>query len=231
LVTGGSRGIGRAIALALAGDGVDVGVMSRSHAASEEVAELCRAQGVKSVALEADVTDSAALERAVMGGTRELGGVDIVVTSAGVAWLGPTQRAQEDTWSTMIDVNLVGTMEMVRLTLPQVRQSAAGAYIFIGSISSKITYAGGAGYCASKHALLGFAGALYDELRVNRIKVSTVCPGTVDTDMTRNSGYSVDSAALLTADDVASAAMFCARSPARSCPTELVIRCHHPSIV
>jgi 3-oxoacyl-[acyl-carrier protein] reductase len=231
LITGGSRGIGRAIAEALAAEGVDVALLARTKKACGEAVRACAAHGVRAVSVGADVTDSAALSTAMAKAVDELGGLDLLVTSAGIAWLGPQAQAPEGKWRQMIDVNLMGTMECARLSLPYLRYSRAPAMVFIGSVSSRITYAGGAGYCASKHGLIGFAGALYEELRAQKIKVSTICPGTVDTDMTRSSGYPVDLDAVLSAQDVADAVLYVARSSPRACPSEIMLRCHHPSYV
>ncbi len=228
LITGGSRGIGRAIAEALAADGVDVALLARTEAASRDAVKACKKHGVRAFAVAADVADPVALADAVSAGAASLGGLDILVTSAGVGWMGATARVPDGVWAAMIDINLKGTMEAARVALPHLRASRAATMIFIGSVSSKMTYAGGAGYCASKHGLIGFAGALYEELRAMRIKVSTICPGTVDTDMTRAGNLGHDASQLLTAQDVAEAAMYVARSSPRACPSEIVLRCHHP---
>ncbi|MFO0722356.1 MAG: SDR family NAD(P)-dependent oxidoreductase [Myxococcota bacterium] len=228
LITGASRGIGRAIAESLAAEGVDVALLARTEAASAETRSACKKHKVKSIALGADVTDSASLEQAIARGANELGGLDLVITAAGVAWAGAVHRATTENWRGMLDVNLLGTMETARLSLPYLRGSSSPTFIFIGSVSSRFTYAGGAGYCASKHGLLGFAGALYEELRLQRIKVCTVCPGTVDTDMTRGVGLNFDRKALLTAEDVAEAVLYVAHSSPRACPSEILLRCHHP---
>lgn len=227
LVTGASRGIGRAIAEALAAEGVHVALLARTEAACADALKACKKHKVRALALGADVTDTPSLAAAINQAATTLGGLDLLVTSAGVAWVGPAPKAPEGAWKQMIDVNLTGSMDAARLALPYLRISSAGAIIFIGSVASRIVYQGGAGYCASKHGLLGFAGALFEELRAHKIKVSTVSPGAVDTDMTRGVH---EPTTMLTPADVADAVLYVARSSPRACPTEVVLRCNSPHV-
>ena len=229
LITGASRGIGRAIAESLANAGADVALLARGS--TEAVVRSCSKHGRNAFSLTADMTRVDQLEAAVARAAESLGGLDVLVNAAGSSWVGPVHRVSDQTWRSMVDVNLTGAMESVRLALPHLRSSSHGHILFIGSVASRAVYAGGAGYCATKHGLLGFAGSLYEELRALRIKVTTICPGVVDTEMTKGEWAGFDRSAMLRPTDVADAAMYVMSCGPRACPTEIILRCHHPIMV
>jgi len=228
LITGASRGIGRAIAESLSAAGADVALLSRTDA--KDAIRACKKKGQKAFAVSADVSDTAQLSAAILDASTRLGGLDVLVCAAGVATVGPVHRASEADWRAMVDINLTGAMESVRLSLPHLRSSAHGQIILIGSTASHLTFAGGAAYCATKHGLLGFANALYEETRTVKIKVTTISPGVVDTDMTRDQWAGFDKSQMLRASDVAEAAMYVMACSPRACPQEIILRCHHPSM-
>lgn len=126
-----------------------------------------------------------------------------------------------------METNLVGAMEATRLALPHLLKGTAPALIFIASISAITPFARGAAYAASKHGLLGFAQSLYEELRGAGLKVSTICPGNVNTEMTRSTGLPARWDELLQPEDVADAVRYILSTSPRACPTEIVLRCHH----
>lgn len=223
LVTGASRGIGRATALALAAQGCRVALVGRDEDALGRVADECEG----AIPIVADLTDRAAPDRIVREATSALGPINVLVNNAGVGHAGSVLTAPWPEYQAMLDVNLTAVMRLTHRALPSIRKADWGALIFIASVSSKETYAGGSGYCATKFGVLGFAGAVFQDVRAHGIKVTSICPGWVDTDMIRDVGLPPDR--MLRAEDVADAVVFAARMPASACVTEMVLEPQLPS--
>jgi meso-butanediol dehydrogenase / (S,S)-butanediol dehydrogenase / diacetyl reductase len=196
LVTGAARGIGRGIALALAGEGVqlvlaDLGAaedpalpyrLGRS-ADLDETVRLAAARGVKVVPLVADVTRAADVEGLVSEGVRQFGGLDILVNNAGVIVAGPLEALTEPQWDRLMDVNVKGVFLCTRTALPHLRARGEGAIVNIASISGKTGRAFTAAYAATKFAVVGLTQALAQELGPANIRVNAVCPGLLRTSM------------------------------------------------
>lgn len=198
LVTGGGRGIGRAVSLALARRGFDVAVLSRTTESAERVAGEIEALGPRAIAIAADVSSEPDVARAV----ESLDGVApaVVVHSAGIVERGhDVDTTSTASWSRVIGVNLTGPFLLTRALLPSMRAAKAGRVVFVGSISSTIGCAGVASYAASKWGLVGFMKSVAEETRGSGLVVSAVLPGSVDTDMLVGSGFEPR----MTADDVA----------------------------
>lgn len=229
LITGASRGIGRAIARTMAEEGCSLALMARNTEALQETAESCNSFGVKTVCIPVDITNFQQLRIGIDRAAEELGGIDILVNNAGIGRLASVLTADPAEWAELLNVNLLATMEATRLTLPYLVKRNGGTIIFIASLSAKITYSGGAAYCASKHAITGFAGALYEDVRGHNIKVCSICPGYVNTEMI--SDFHLDGASLIQPEDVAEAVRFVARFPDTGCPTEILIRSQRPPYI
>lgn len=177
LVTGANGGIGRAISTALAKDAT---VVALDLAFTDPVpAEASRA-------LEIDVTDAAAVTRAVRSIGSELGGVDWVVCAAGIICDRVSWKMTDDEWSSVIDVNLTGVFNTARPAASLLRRSSAGRLVFIGSINGTRGRFGQANYSASKAGLVGLARTLALELARDGITVNVVTPGFIETPMTRS---------------------------------------------
>lgn len=185
LVTGGGRGIGRAVALALAGEGADVAVAARSPEQTGEVAAEVRACGVRGFDLQADVTDAAAVRRMVAEADRALGGVDILINGAGDAESGLLGRTDEAMWQRMLAVNLTSVFLCSRAVVPAMRERGWGRVITIASRAGLVGYAYVSAYAAAKHGVVGFTRSVGQELAGSGVTINAVCPGQVDTDMTR----------------------------------------------
>ncbi len=184
LVTGASRGIGRAIALALAEAGADVVVSARSVAPLEELAAHIGRMGRKSLALPCDVADPrqvAELASAVMDAW---GGVDVLVNNAGVAGSHKFLNHPDELWHQMLAVNLTGVYYVTKAFLPPMVAQKWGRIITIASIAGKTGARYIAAYSASKHGVLGLTRSLAMELVEHHITVNAICPGYVDTPMT-----------------------------------------------
>jgi len=221
LITGASRGIGRACALALAREGCRLALLARDEAALNDTAAQCAELGAVALPLICDLRERQALAAAVERCAVELGGLNILVNNAGVWFGGTAFDAEEDGLDEMIDVNLRAVMQLTRLALPHIIAGAEGAVgrgavVFISSMSGVRTYAGGSGYCATKFGVNGYASAVFDDVGKLGVKVSTLCPGWVNTAMGEDS--EVPPNEMVQPEDVAELMRLVATWPDSSCP-------------
>jgi NAD(P)-dependent dehydrogenase (short-subunit alcohol dehydrogenase family) len=212
VVTGASRGIGRAIALRLAEAGAEVALWARDQAALRSVgAEITAARG-KARAIVVDVTDADAVGRAAQLVHATMPPLRVLVNNAGVVLRKSTESITDAEWRRVIAVNLDGTFYVTRAFIPDLEHNA-GRVINIASIAGREGTSLLAAYCAAKHGVVGLTRALAEELRAAKVCVNAICPGSVDTAMLREGmpGARPD----MTPDDVAKAALFLAHaSPA-----------------
>jgi 3-hydroxybutyrate dehydrogenase len=182
VVTGGGRGIGAAIAAALAGEGATVSVLGRDAARlAAQVASLggeTRAQGVP-----VDVTDEASVRSAFAVVRAQFGRVDILVNNAGQAESAPLARTDLALWQQMLAVNLTGVFLCTREALPEMTARGAGRVVNVASTAGLVGYAYVAAYCAAKHGVVGFTRAAALECARTGVTVNAVCPGYTETDM------------------------------------------------
>ncbi len=180
-MTGGGRGIGRAIALALAGRGTDVAVAARTAAELERTAAEIRELGGEALVLPMDVTVPASVSRAIAE-LRDRGpSLDVLVNNAGIGGGQPVEGSDESAWRRVIDTNLTGTYLVTREALPLMR--AGGRVINMSSVLGRFGVPGYTAYCAAKHGIIGFTRALALELAPRQITVNALCPGWVETEM------------------------------------------------
>jgi 3-hydroxybutyrate dehydrogenase len=185
LVTGASRGIGRAIAVKLASLGASVAICARDSAALGEALSAVAASGTPCLAQAADVTQEQSVEALVSRVTRELGGIDILVNNAGMYRTQPVQGHSLALWNEILSVNLTGAMLAARAVLPGMLAGGWGRIVNIASISGKVAEIYGSAYSASKFGLIGLSQALALEVAAGGITVNAVCPGWVATEMAR----------------------------------------------
>jgi NAD(P)-dependent dehydrogenase (short-subunit alcohol dehydrogenase family) len=210
LVTGASRGIGRAVSERLSEAGAAVAVLSTTEPGSLAVADALRARGGRSLAVAADVADPTALDRAVAEVERELGPVDILVNDAGVALRSPLAEMTDADWDRVLSVNLHGPFYLVRRCVPGMAERRWGRVVNVSSISGRLGTPGMTAYCASKWGLNGLTQALAAEVKERGVLVTAVLPGSVDTDMLRGSGWTPEMSAV----DVARMVTFlCVEAP------------------
>ncbi len=187
LVTGASRGIGRAIALGLARDGFDVVVndIARQRDELEAVAAEIEASGRRGFALFADVSDAAEVRAMVEDAIGRTGRIDAVVNNAGILIAGTVEALPEQHWDAVMDVNAKGTFLVVQALLPHMRAAGYGRIVNIASIGGKHGAPEQAHYSASKAAIMGFTRVLAQEVGQFGITANCVCPGIIVTDMGR----------------------------------------------
>lgn len=185
LVTGGGRGIGRSVALALAEAGADVAVVARSAGELEETAEAVRKLGRRALALPLDVTDSAAVTRAVEQVSESLGPVLALVNNAGVAPSLKFHETTDELWHRTMNINMSGAFFFSRAVLPAMLTAGWGRIVNVASTAGKVGYLYNAAYVASKHGMMGLTRALAVEVARKGITVNAVCPGFVDTDIVK----------------------------------------------
>ncbi|MHA3904676.1 SDR family NAD(P)-dependent oxidoreductase [Castellaniella sp. WN] len=184
LVTGGGRGIGAAIALRLAADGLRVTVLGRSGGPVEALA--ARDPG-RLHAVTADVVDAEQVARALAGAQARFGPVHVLVNNAGQAESAPFLKTDAGLWQRMLAVNLTGTMVCTQAVLPGMLESGWGRVVNVASTAGLAGYAYVSAYCAAKHGVIGLTRALALELATRGVTVNAVCPGYTDTDLVRES--------------------------------------------
>ena len=184
LVTGASRGIGRAVAVQMAQAGAHVVCAARGDNAGT-TAEAIRATGGSAEAIPLDVTDAAAIETAIAGILAKHGRIDVLVNNAGITRDTLMLRMKRDDWDAVLQTNLTGAFSCAQAVLKPMIKQRAGRIINITSVVGQAGNAGQANYAASKAGLIGFTKALALEIASRNITVNAVAPGLVDTDMTR----------------------------------------------
>jgi NAD(P)-dependent dehydrogenase (short-subunit alcohol dehydrogenase family) len=186
-VTGGSRGIGLAIARALVAEGVHVGITGLNEQHLAKAREHLHGAGPAQVeALRADVRQSSQIEHAIAVTASRFGGLDIVINNAAVGIFAPVAEMTPEQWNEVITTNLTGVFHATHAALPHLRERGGGYIINISSLAGPNAFAGGAAYCASKAGLNAFSEALMQEVRYDNIRVSYVMPGSVATEFAGN---------------------------------------------
>ena len=228
IVTGGSRGIGLAIARGLVSDGIHVAITGRDEGHLSTARSRIEGAGPGSVeTFCADVRQLADMERVVMATVARFGGLDILVNNAGVGIFSHVADMAAAKWSDVLDTNLTGVFNACHAAIPQLRERGGGFIINISSLAGTNPFVGGAAYCASKAGLNAFSEALMQELRYDNIRVSCVMPGSVAT------GFSGDDESRgaewkLAPEDVAEVVRDLLRHHPRSLPSRVEIRPSKP---
>lgn len=185
LITGAGKGIGKAIALALAKEGVNIILVARTQEEIDSVAAKVRSLRVKALAITADVADINSVNAAVAKALTEFGTIDILINNAGIAAFGKFLDLEPTDWERIIQVNLMGTYYVTRAVLPNMIERQSGDIINISSTAGLSGNALTSAYSASKFAVLGLTEALMQEVRKHNIRVTALTPSTVATDMAK----------------------------------------------
>jgi NAD(P)-dependent dehydrogenase (short-subunit alcohol dehydrogenase family) len=225
IVTGGSRGIGRGIAEALAREGAGVTICGRDEAAVRSAVAAMKQAGLNVQGIAADVSRPEDVKALADLALARSGSVDILVNNAGLGTFRPVAEMSVEEFDTMWSVNMRGVFLATRAVLPSMIAQKRGDIVNIASLAGKNTFKGGAGYAATKWALRGFSGCLMLEVREHNIRVVTVCPGSVDTafSSTGKKGENIPQSS-----DVADAVVFAVTAPARAMFSEIDLRPTRP---
>lgn len=183
VVTGASRGLGRAIAVAFAEAGADVAVAARARADLEETARRVLAAGRRALVVETDVTEYPEVERLVRRTVDELGGLHVVVNNAGVARVAPVAQMAPDDFRATLEVNLVGVFNGCRAAAAHLLAQKSGKIINVSSVLGQVGLPGYSAYAASKSGVMGFTRALAAEWARHNIQVNALAPGWFVTEM------------------------------------------------
>jgi len=222
LVTGGNRGIGKAIATRLAALGAAVAICGRDSQTLATTNRELQEVGTPIYSQRADVTKSSDVDALIKETETALGAISILVNNAGMGLFGPVQEKTEQEWDTLMNTNLKSVFLVSRKVIPGMIQRKSGDIINISSLAGKSTFAGGGIYCASKWALQGLSGCMAEDLRNFGIRVSTVCPGSVATEFSGRGAK--DASKVLTAQDVAHAVAMIATQGPQSFLSEVQLR-------
>lgn len=186
IITGAGRGIGQATALALANEGVSIGLLARTESALKEVATKIEGLGVKAAYVAVDISSQQAVETAISELTAELGKADILINNAGIGKFESLLDMDPEEWKRTIDVNLMGPYYVTRAVLPQLIEKNRGDIINISSTNGLNGAATSSAYSASKFGLIGLTESLAQEVRRNNIRVTALTPSTVATELAIN---------------------------------------------
>jgi len=222
LVTGGTRGIGRAIAIKLASIGSAVAICGRDKAKLAVAEREILALGVRAIALRADVTQQNDVTKLVEKVESTLGPISILVNNAGMGSFGPVHEKTEAEWDELMNTNVKSVFLVSRAVIPRMIERGGGDIINISSMAGKSVFAGGGVYCASKWAVQGLSGCMAEELREHGIRVSTVCPGSVATEFAGRGPK--DPTKVLKPEDVAHAVAMIAMQGPQSFLSEVHVR-------
>jgi 3-oxoacyl-[acyl-carrier protein] reductase len=222
LITGGSRGIGLAIARRLGSLGASVAICARKSEQLARASEELGREGVRALAIVADVTRAADVDGLTEQIHAQLGEIEILVNNAGIGIFGSFYERSESEWDSTLNTNLKSVFLVSRAVAPGMIRRGRGHIINISSLAGKSTFAGGGVYCASKWGLMGLTGCMAEELRNHGIRVSVICPGSVATEFSPHIGR--HPATLLEPDDVAHAVAMLVTEGAHSFISEVHLR-------
>ncbi len=229
LVTGASRGIGRAMALALAKGGCRVMLAARSKNDLENLAEEIRSDGGDAAVVVANMRDEKSIQHMIAATIKQFGALDVLVNNAGLGYFAPVAEMTVAQWDDMFEVNLRGVFIATREALPHLRKQKESFIVNIASLAGKNTFANGGGYTATKWGLRAFSQCLMLEERKNGVRVLVVCPGSVDTNFGHPAGApSADAKEIIKPEDVAETVMMALKMPQRSMVSEIDIRPTNP---
>ena len=225
VITGASRGIGRAVARAVAEEGYRVALLARHAEALEAFRHELESEGREVLAIAGDVGRAEDVERLFAAVDRTWRRVDVLVNNAGIGVFAPLEHLRPEDFDRVLKTNLYGPYYCARAAVPLMRQSGGGYIINIGSLAGVNAFPSGSVYCASKSALRAMFDCLMLEVRHDNIKVTTIAPGSVDTEF---AGQDVGQAWKIRPDDIASTVVFLLRMDARTLNSYIEMRPTRP---
>lgn len=223
LITGAGRGLGRATALELAERGWRLALLSRTPADLEAVAALARQRGAHTVVVPAAVEDAAAVARAFEAVDAALGSLEALVHCAGVGSFAPVTETDPAEWARVLRVNLDGTFHCFREAARRMAPAGKGQIISVLSVAAKTVFPGAGAYCAGKWGALALTRVLAEEVRRSGVRVTALCPGSIDTPFWEGITHSLDPADMLRPEDVAVVIRGLLEQPAGVYTDEMVV--------
>jgi len=229
LVTGAGKGIGRAIALALAKQGMDVVVAARTQTDIDKVAAEITKLGRKALAIQCDVSKEQDVQNLISGALKVFPTIDVLVNNAGIGVFKPVDEMSSADFDSMWETNVRGTFLATKAALPTMKKQKSGDIINIASLAGRNSFKGGTGYSTTKWAMIGFARSLMLEVRDFNIRVITICPGSVDTEFHPESNKNKDTSRVPKADDIAQVVVNAITMPRYVMVSEIDIRPTNPN--
>lgn len=228
IVTGGNRGIGKAIALRLAKENYNVIIFGRNEEALKKTQSEIRELNVECKYFSGNAAEAKFVNESVEKIEKEFGRIDLLVNNAGMGIFKKLIDSTLEDFKTQIDVNLYGVYNFTRAVLNGMIKNKNGAIINIASLAGKNSFPTGTMYSASKHAVLGFTRSLMLEVREFNIRVAAICPGSVNTEFFDNTHMTPDTAKILNANDVAEALISIVNLPVSALMSEIDLRPTNP---
>lgn len=220
IICGATGGMGHAVAVAFAREGIDTALIARNERRLQRVADDCSEAGTRAFPVVSDISNVDGISGAVLEAVQRLGGLNIVLNCAGISKSGKSHEIDLDGWEAMLSTNLRAHYTLVRHALPEINKAPGGAVIKIGSIA--VPRAAQAMHLAVSKALDGYADCLFDDVREFGTKVCTIRPGFVDTPLVKSKR--MERSRMISPEDIAETVLFVLRMPERTCPTEIVLR-------
>lgn len=233
LVTGASSGIGEATAELLADEGASIVLAARRSEDLNALADRIETAGGDALPVETDVTDEDQIRELIDTIEEEYGRLDVLINNAGVMLLSPIESADTDDWEQMLDVNVLGLMDTTQAALPLLKESEAGHVVNLSSVAGRKAYAGSGAYNASKFGVTAFSEALRQETLDDDIRVTSIEPGVVDTELQEHipdedareeNEEMLESMTPLEGEDIARAIRYAVTQPAHVDVNEILIR-------
>lgn len=229
LVTGASRGIGRAIALALAKESCKVMLAARSKSDLEKVAQEIQNMGSDAAVIVVNMREEKSIREMIDTTVEQFGRLDVLINNAGLGYFDSVAEMTTAQWDEMFEVNLRGVFIATREALPYLRKQKESFIVNIASLAGKNTFVNGSGYAATKWGLRAFSQCLMLEERKNGVRVLVVCPGSVDTSFGHPSGGTPKAAReIVKPEDVAETIVMALKMPQRTMVSEIDIRPTNP---
>jgi 3-oxoacyl-[acyl-carrier protein] reductase len=228
IVTGGSRGIGKGIALRMADEGHNVMIIARDEAKLKDVKKEIISKNVECEYYAGDVTDVQFVNETVKNIIDKYGRIDHLINNAGFGIFKQFIDSSIEEFKQQMDVNVFGVYNFTRAVLDTMIKQKSGSIINIASLAGKNAFVGGTMYSATKHALLGFTRSLMLEVRQYNIRTVAICPGSVSTDMIRESLTKPSEDKILRVEDIADIVMAVIKLPVRAMMSEIDIRPTNP---
>jgi len=219
IIVGASGGIGNAVSIALAREGITSALVGRNAEKLTEIAKACIDAGQNAYAIVCDISQVATIKDSVTEATDKLGGLNYLINCAGKSMYGKLHEADPDECDIMIDTNLKAHYYFARYCLPEINKHPGGAVIKVGSVNA--SYSGASAYPASNQGLRGYAEVLFEDVREFGTKVCTIRPGYVNTALVQSDD--LDSELMIQPEDIAQTVQFVLSMAGTACPTEISI--------